>query len=77
LIAAGAFGLGLVVGWAAGFVGWSWAGLAYRFAAGAAVALSVARFGLTPLLLAVAATAIGAAAHETMLSAVRRRRRGT
>lgn len=73
MIAAGTIGFGLVVGWATGFVGWSWRGIAYRIAAVAGVALGMARFGGTPLVLALVATAIGAAAHDGLLEAIRRR----
>jgi len=73
LIAAGTVGFGLVIGWATGFIGWSWSGIAYRIAAVAGVALGVAGFGGTSALLALVATVIGAAAHDGMLEAIRRR----
>lgn len=73
MIAIGALCLGLVIGWAAGFVGWSWGGAAYRAGAGAALIASLSGYGVNITLFGLAGLAIGAAGHDGLLRAIQRR----
>lgn len=71
MIAAGALCFGLVLGWAAGFIGWSPDGLAVRVLAAAALVITLFALGSAALAAGLAGAAIGTLAHEAFLAALR------
>lgn len=73
LITVGAWGFGIVLGWAMAFVGPSRAGLGFRLLVAIAAIASLSGFGAVAIGAGCAGLALGVIAHEALILALRRR----
>jgi hypothetical protein len=74
VLASGAAGLGLVIGWAGGFSGSRPAALAFRLAAGAAALLAMSVSFPGAMAITAGGLALAALGHEAFAAGIRRRR---